>query len=139
MNLTLSSMCAPMPAGGPAWPGNGPGDKLPLRLNRRRQAARPRTRGDAAASRKRTLMRDHENFEYRGHLVTIDVRPAQAESDTGVYLTTIAIAVREADGKPGEPAYLCKRAQHVYLEEAAAWEAARARARTYIDGRADPG
>lgn len=83
-------------------------------------------------------MRDTETFEYRGHLVSIDIRQPSAESDTGVYITTISIAAHGADGTPGAPVYLCKRAQYVYFDSAAAHAAAVSRAQAYIDeqGRA---
>ncbi|ANN66060.1 hypothetical protein [Bordetella bronchialis] len=79
-------------------------------------------------------MRDIESFEYRGHAVSIDVRPVSAESDTGVYLTTIAVAALDADGQPGPPVHLCKRAQYVFLDAASANAAAVSRAKAYIDG-----
>lgn len=81
-------------------------------------------------------MHDTESFEYRGHLVTIDIRQPSAESDTGVYMTTITIAAPGADGKPGAPAYLCRRAQYVFLDDAAAYAAAVSRAKAHIDDKA---
>lgn len=81
-------------------------------------------------------MRDTESFEYRGHRITIDIQQVQAESDTGVYMTTIAVAAPGPDGAPGAPAYLCRRAQYIFLDEAAAYAAAATRARAYIDGAA---
>jgi hypothetical protein len=79
-------------------------------------------------------MRDAQAFEYRGWRVTIEIRQPQAESDTGVYMTTIAIAAMGPDGAASEPMFLCKRAQYVYLDEDAAFQAAMARARAHIDG-----
>jgi hypothetical protein len=84
-------------------------------------------------------MRDTETFEYRGHLVTVDIRQFSAESDTGVYLTTIAIAAPGPDGKPGMSVYLCKRAQHVFLDDSAAYAAAVSRAQAHIDELAADG
>jgi hypothetical protein len=80
-------------------------------------------------------MRDAQAFEYRGWLVTIEIRQPPAESDTGVYMTTIAIAAVGSDGMAGEPVFLCKRAQYVFLDEAAAYQAAVARAKAHIDAR----
>lgn len=79
-------------------------------------------------------MRDAEAFEYRSWRVTIEIRQPAAESDTGVYMTTIAIAAMGPDGAAGEPVFLCKRAQYVYLDEDAAYQAAVARAKAHIDG-----
>jgi hypothetical protein len=84
-------------------------------------------------------MRDTETFEYRGHLVTVDIRQLSAESDTGVYLTTIAIAAPGPDGGPGMPVYLCKRAQYVFLDDSAAYAAAVSRAQAHIDEQAVDG
>ncbi|AOB30458.1 hypothetical protein AKI39_06745 [Bordetella sp. H567] len=78
-------------------------------------------------------MRDTESFEYRDHRITIDIQRVPAESDTGVYMTTITIAAPGPDGKLGAPAYLCRRAQYIFLDEAAAYAAAAARARAYVD------
>lgn len=80
-------------------------------------------------------MRDPSSFEYRGHQVAIDIAQPSAESDTGVYLTTITIAAPGPDGRPNAPQYLCRRAQYVFLDEAAAYAAAVERAKAYIDGR----
>ncbi|OZI59484.1 hypothetical protein [Bordetella genomosp. 11] len=80
-------------------------------------------------------MRDTESFEYRGHRVTIEIRQPSAESDTGVYMTTIMVAGPAADGSFAPPEYLCKRSQYVFLDDAAAREAAVTRAKAYIDDR----
>jgi hypothetical protein len=78
-------------------------------------------------------MRDIEAFDYRGHFVTIEIRQPAAESDTGVYLTTITVAAPGPDGRSGVPAVLCKRAQYVYLDESSAYDAAVSRAKAHID------
>ncbi|ARP91463.1 hypothetical protein CAL14_15200 [Bordetella genomosp. 9] len=78
-------------------------------------------------------MPDIDTFDYRGYAVSIDIAQPQAESDTGVYLTTIAVAPLGPDGRPGPAKLLCKRSQYVYLDVAAAAQAARARAMAYID------
>lgn len=80
-------------------------------------------------------MPDTDAFEYRGHAVSIEIAQVQAESDTGVYLTTIAVAPLGVDGRPGPATFVCKRSQYVYLDGAAAREAARAKAMKYIDER----
>jgi hypothetical protein len=81
-----------------------------------------------------TPMRDIEAFDYHGHFVTIEIRQPSAESDTGVYLTTITVTAPGPDGRPGAPLVLCRRAQYVYMDEAAAYDAAVARAKAHVDG-----
>lgn len=78
-------------------------------------------------------MRDIEVFDYRGYFVTIEIRQASAESDTGVYLTTITVAAPGPDDRAGASAVLCKRAQYVYLDESSAYAAAVSHAKAHID------
>jgi hypothetical protein len=77
-------------------------------------------------------MQDRQ-FEYRGHIVDISVRQPSAESDTGVYLTTIRVTPTRADGSHGDAMVLEKNSQGIFLSEADAHEAAEGKTRTYLD------
>lgn len=77
-------------------------------------------------------MQDRQ-FEYRGHIVDISVRQPSAESDTGVYLTTIRVTPLRADGSHGESIVLAKNSQGIFLAETDAYEAAEGKTRTYLD------
>jgi hypothetical protein len=79
-----------------------------------------------------TMMRAPE-FEYRGHVIAIKVRQFSAESDTGIFLTNITLTPLATAGRRGEPVVLAKNSQGIYLDEAAAYGAAVAKARTYLD------
>jgi hypothetical protein len=78
------------------------------------------------------MMQDPE-LEYRGHVIVIKVRRFSAESDTGIFLTSVTLTPLDASGLRGAAVVLAKNSQGIYLDEAAAYDAAVVKTRTYLD------
>lgn len=75
-----------------------------------------------------------EVLRYRGHRVRIQVSEVDAESATGVFMTSITVWRVGVDGVLENETLLAKRSQGIYLDDDAAYAAAQRKSERYIDG-----
>jgi hypothetical protein len=77
-----------------------------------------------------------EVLEYQGHRIRIQVGEVDAESATGVFLTSVTVWRIARDGSLANETILARRSQGIYLDGDAAYAAAQQKAMRYLDGLA---